>query len=130
MNTEPSRVLDEPTQATFIDDGPSCDVSQPQPVSLNEVIQSRHEATVYCLLPSNTIVSPLRMASDAALLRGLGKRIRELRNTEGISQERLAELASVHENHIRRIERGEANPSYLVIARIARALNVPPAEFF
>ena len=68
------------------------------------------------------------MASDASLLRALGKRIRELRKKRGISQEKLAELASVHENHIRRIERGEANPSYLVVLRIARALGVKPSE--
>ena len=68
------------------------------------------------------------MASDASLLRSLGKRIRELRKARGISQERLAELADVHENHIRRIERGEANPSYLVALRIARALRVKPSE--
>ena len=67
------------------------------------------------------------MASDASLLRSLGKRIRELRKARGISQERLAELADVHENHIRRIERGEANPSYLVTLRIARALGVKPS---
>jgi transcriptional regulator with XRE-family HTH domain len=70
------------------------------------------------------------MASDAALLRALGKRIRELRKAQGISQERLAELAEVHENHIRRIEGGEANPSYLVILRITRALKIAPSDLF
>ncbi|HEV7243162.1 MAG TPA: helix-turn-helix transcriptional regulator [Thermoanaerobaculia bacterium] len=64
------------------------------------------------------------MASDAALLRALGERIRELRKASAISQERLAELAGVHENHVRRIERGESNPSYLVLLRLARALGV------
>ena len=51
------------------------------------------------------------MASDAAMLRALGKRIRELRLERGYSQEKLAELANIHENHIRRIEGGTANPS-------------------
>ncbi|MEA2238170.1 MAG: family transcriptional regulator, regulator of sulfur utilization [Thermoanaerobaculia bacterium] len=70
------------------------------------------------------------MASDAAMLRALGKRVRELRNERGFSQERLAELANIHENHVRRIEGGTANPSYLVVGRIARALGVSPAELF
>jgi transcriptional regulator with XRE-family HTH domain len=70
------------------------------------------------------------MASDAAMLRTLGKRVRELRHERGFSQERLAELADIHENHVRRIEGGTANPSYLVVARIARALRVSPAELF
>lgn len=33
-----------------------------------------------------------------------------------------------HENHVRRIERGEANPSFLVLLRIARALGVRPCD--
>jgi transcriptional regulator with XRE-family HTH domain len=70
------------------------------------------------------------MASDAAMLRTLGKRVRELRHERGFSQEKLAELAEVHENHIRRIEGGTANPSYLVVARIARALGVNPSALF
>ena len=70
------------------------------------------------------------MASDAAILRTLGKRVRDLRHDRGYSQERLAELAAIHENHVRRIEGGTANPSYLVVARIARALGVSPADLF
>ena len=62
------------------------------------------------------------MPSELAMLRSLGKRIRELRRERGYSQEKLAELADVHENHVRRIERGEANPSFLVLVRIARAV--------
>ena len=70
------------------------------------------------------------MASDAAMLRALGKRVRDLRHARGFSQERLAELANIHENHVRRIEGGTANPSYLVVGRIARALRVSPADLF
>jgi transcriptional regulator with XRE-family HTH domain len=68
------------------------------------------------------------MPSDAAMLRALGKRIRALRHERGYSQERLAELADIHENHVRRIEGGTANPSYVVLMRIARALRVGPSE--
>jgi hypothetical protein len=44
--------------------------------------------------------------------------------------ENQAELASIHENHVRRIEGGTANPSYLVVGRIARALGVNPSTLF
>ena len=64
------------------------------------------------------------MASETAMLRSLGKRIRELRTGRGDSQERLAELADIHENHLRRIEGGTANPSFLVLGRIARAFGL------
>ena len=70
------------------------------------------------------------MASDAAKLRALGKRVRDLRHERGYSQEKLAELANIHENHVRRIEGGTANPSYLVLFRIARALGVSPSALF
>lgn len=70
------------------------------------------------------------MASDASLLRALGKRVRELRKERGYSQEKLAEHAGIHENHVRRIEGGTANPSYLVVVKIAKALRVSPAELF
>lgn len=70
------------------------------------------------------------MVSDASLLRSLGKRVRELRKGRGYSQEKLAELAGIHENHVRRIEGGAANPSYLVLTKMARALGVRPGELF
>jgi transcriptional regulator with XRE-family HTH domain len=70
------------------------------------------------------------MASDAAMLRNLGKRVRDLRHARRFSQERLAELTDIHENHVRRIEAGTANPSYLVVFRLARALGVKPGDLF
>lgn len=68
------------------------------------------------------------MASETVALHALGKRIRELRTTQGDSQESLAELADIHENHLRRIEGGTANPSFLVLVRIARALGVSVSD--
>ena len=70
------------------------------------------------------------MASDASLLSALGKRVRALRKERRYSQEKLAELAGIHENHVRRIEGGTANPSYVVVVKIAKALKVPPSELF
>ena len=83
-------------------------------------------ATAYCLEAADTIVFPCfrAMPSDTQRLRALGARVRELRTARGWSQERLAEESSIHENHVRRIEGGTANPSYLVLLRIARALDV------
>jgi len=68
------------------------------------------------------------MASDSSLLRALGKRVRELRKERGYSQEKLAERAGIHENHVRRIEGGTANPSYVVLVKLAKALGVTPGE--
>lgn len=62
--------------------------------------------------------------SDEKLLRELGERIRRLRNEQSLSQEKLAELADIHVNHLRRIELGQANPTYLVLFRLAAALEL------
>ena len=62
---------------------------------------------------------------DEKILRSLGDRIRELRKERSLSQEALAEGADIHVNHLRRIELGQANPTYLVLLRISGALDVP-----
>lgn len=62
--------------------------------------------------------------SDAKILRLLGDRVREMRKERGLSQEALAELADIHVNHLRRIELGQANPTYLVMLRLAAALGI------
>jgi len=64
--------------------------------------------------------------SDKKTLRLLGERIRQHRKERSFSQEKLAELAEIHVNHLRRIELGQANPTYLVLLRISDALNVSP----
>jgi len=60
--------------------------------------------------------------SDEKILRVLGERIRELRKDSALSQEALAERAEIHVNHLRRIELGQANPTYLVLLRLTKAL--------
>jgi len=59
----------------------------------------------------------------------LAKRIRELRNKRGMSQEKLARLAGISYNTIVKIESGESkNPTIQTMAGIAKALNVPLDE--
>jgi transcriptional regulator with XRE-family HTH domain len=58
----------------------------------------------------------------------LGRSIRGQRKQRGISQEKLAELADVHRTYLGGVERGERNPSFSSLLRVADALNVPLAE--
>lgn len=65
---------------------------------------------------------------NAKALRRLGAKVRELRLAKGFSQEALAFDAGIHVNHLSSLERGEANPSFLVLLSIARVLRVTLAD--
>lgn len=70
-------------------------------------------------------------ASDkklAALVADLGAAIRERRQAEGLSQEALAEIADFDRTYISLVERGERNPSFTNLCRLAAALDVTPSE--
>lgn len=54
----------------------------------------------------------------------LGLRVRSLRQARGLTQERLGELADLNYKYLGSVERGEGNPSLVVLERIAVALEV------
>jgi transcriptional regulator with XRE-family HTH domain len=58
-------------------------------------------------------------------IRKLGDNIRRLRTSQGMSQERLSELAAINPRTIRRVEAGEINASVSIIAQIRAALRCP-----
>lgn len=64
--------------------------------------------------------------SEAAL--EFGRRVRQRRNTLGLSQERLAEGTALHWSFVGRIERGRANLTLRNILRVAEALDVDPGD--
>jgi transcriptional regulator with XRE-family HTH domain len=57
-----------------------------------------------------------------------GKRLRQVRERAGISQEKLAELAQLHRTYVSSVERGKRNISLLNIERLATALGVSLRE--
>ena len=65
-----------------------------------------------------------RIARGRHLLSGLGNRIRHLRITRGMTQEDLSEAARLSAKYIGEVERGEKNPTYLVLIQIAHAMKI------
>lgn len=60
----------------------------------------------------------------------LGKRIREARGARGLSLEALSEKADISSSLLSQIERGQGNPSYTTIVKLARTLEIPFAAIF
>ncbi len=63
------------------------------------------------------------MATDERII-AFGKRVREMRKTKGISQERLAEMAGIDRSYMGNIERGEKNITLKKAYEICDALDV------
>lgn len=64
------------------------------------------------------------------IAKAIGKRIRNYRTAQGLSQEQLAERAGCHHTYIGQLERGEKNATVESIEKIAAALNVSLSTLF
>ena len=69
-----------------------------------------------------------RGMSDIAKI--IGQRIRNYRTQKGLSQEKLAELASCHPTYIGQLERGEKNATLESVEKIASAMDISLSELF
>jgi transcriptional regulator with XRE-family HTH domain len=62
--------------------------------------------------------------------RQVGLRVRQLRESKGLSQEELAGICGLHRTYIGLIERGERNLSISTVGVVADGLGVPAADLF
>lgn len=58
----------------------------------------------------------------------LGKRIKEARNRQKITQAKLAELCNISHNHLACIEIGKTHPSLPLLIDLCNILHVSPTE--
>jgi transcriptional regulator with XRE-family HTH domain len=63
-------------------------------------------------------------------LKRLGKRLRELREQRGLTQEQAAEMIGVHPKSMPRMEGGTANPTVATLVAASVAYKVPLRELF
>ena len=68
------------------------------------------------------------MSQKDKILTRFGNRVRKIRNSQDISQERLAIDASIERSYMGAIERGERNPTLIKIVAIAKALKVKVSD--
>ena len=60
--------------------------------------------------------------------RQLARNLKRLRTEKGWSQEELADQAGLHRTYVSGVERGVRNPTIVIVAALAKALGVAPAE--
>jgi transcriptional regulator with XRE-family HTH domain len=60
--------------------------------------------------------------------RQLARNLKRLRTDKGWSQEELADQAGLHRTYVSGVERGVRNPTITIVATLAKALGVAPAE--
>ena len=60
----------------------------------------------------------------------LSKRIRSLRTSKKLTQQELGEKANIDYKFLGQIERGEKNPTFKTLVKIAEALNIELPELF
>ena len=60
----------------------------------------------------------------------IGARLKSLRESKKLTQEKLSEKVDINPVHLSNIERGVANPSLALLIRIAKALEVELWELF
>lgn len=61
--------------------------------------------------------------------RVVGRNVRRLRLARKLTQEDLAGEAGLAMRHLGRIERGTSSPTVAILARLADAMGVNPADF-
>jgi len=66
----------------------------------------------------------MKIYRNDKLLKALAENVKRHRKLAGISQEELAFQCEIDRTYISKLERGVANPSLLILARIAQVLKV------
>ena len=57
-------------------------------------------------------------------LNSIGKKIKEARKMQGLTQEKLAELVNIHEKQLSKIETGKSFPTRKNLEKIFKTLNI------
>ncbi len=67
---------------------------------------------------------------NTKILKNFGETVKRKRKMVDLSQEALAEKLGIHRTYMSFIERGQRNPSLLMLFKISRALKIKLPELF
>jgi len=69
------------------------------------------------------------MSDDYAIVRKFSKRLKELRKKNGLTQEKLAEIADISYKNIQYLEsKNPTCPSLITLNKLAKALKIKPSK--
>jgi len=70
------------------------------------------------------------MSNDRAIVRKFSSRLRELRKKNGLTQEKLAEIADISYKNVQYLEsKNPTCPSLITLNKLAKALKIKPSKF-
>lgn len=78
------------------------------------------------------LYNSLQFGDDAGykeqMIKAVSTNIRNIRLKKNLTQEQAAEMAGINAKYLGEVERGEKNPTALIISRLSEALRVPICE--
>lgn len=84
---------------------------------------------VCCLVTYNKLVLNTEVSTmKSEILIQFGNKVKELRKSQNMSQEDLADAAGLHRTYIGMIERAEKNITLINIEKISKALKIKTKE--
>src|SRR5437016_1420028 len=79
-------------------------------------------------VPDKRSAAGLQRDDQRALVAAIGRLVRLSRAKRGMTRRQLAQASGASERYLAQIEGGQGNPSVIILASIARALDVPIVE--
>ena len=76
------------------------------------------------------VKSKIMTDKDKKKLINIGEKLRFYRLEKGYSQEKFAELCELDRTYVSGLERGKRNPSYLIMLKILKVLEISSTQLF
>jgi transcriptional regulator with XRE-family HTH domain len=79
-------------------------------------------------LPNYCLFAVVAYYKNETFIKNFGKKLKEVRESKGFSQEKLSLVTNISQSQIARTELGQVNTSISHLALYAHALGIPPKD--